>query len=121
MASVDRDRSALTSPNQLEEQVNDNNVEYLSAGEGSEGKVLQSIDLDCPPGGIRPWDLIEGVVKDTIIVLTDEDKEPGHTFFGHRRWEFDIPRDVWVEQVQPVIKPRIEKLYREGTIRYGSW
>lgn len=99
-----------------------NDRETLSVGETpTEGGVLQSIDLDCPPGGTRPWDLIQGVVEGTPIVLTDEDKEEGHAFFGARRWEFDIPRDVWERDVQPVIKPRIEALYHSGVIRYGSW
>jgi hypothetical protein len=82
---------------------------------------MESIELDCPPGGIRPWDLIAGVVKDTILEpLKEADLEPG-AMFGHREWLFDVPRDVWVAEVQPVIKPRIEALYNTGVIRYGSW
>jgi len=82
---------------------------------------MESIELDCPPGGVRPWDLIESVVKDTILEpLSKADLEPG-AMFGHREWLFDVPRDKWVAEVQPIIKPRIEALYHNGTIRYGSW
>jgi hypothetical protein len=83
---------------------------------------METIELDCPPGGIRPWDLIDGVVKGTIIepMITDENRDQG-AFFGHAEWVFDVPRDKWVAEVQPVIKPRIEALYHSGTIRYGSW
>ena len=81
---------------------------------------MESIELDCPPGGIRPWHLIEGVVEGTGLKLTKADLEPG-AMFGHREWLFDVPRDKWVAEIQPVIKPRIEALYRDGVIRYGSW
>ena len=81
---------------------------------------MESIELDCPPGGIRPWDLIEGVVKDTGLELTAADLEPG-AMFGHREWLFDVDRDKWINDIQPVIKPRIEALYHAGVIRYGSW
>lgn len=81
---------------------------------------MESIELDCPPGGIRPWDLIEGVVAGTGLELTEADLEPG-AMFGHREWLFDVDRDKWINDIQPVIKPRIEALYHSGTIRYGSW
>ncbi len=81
---------------------------------------MESIELDCPPGGIRPWDLIEGVVKDTGLELTPADLEGG-AMFGHREWLFDVDRDKWINDIQPIIKPRIEALYHQGVIRYGSW
>ena len=81
---------------------------------------MESIELDCPPGGIRPWDLIEGVVEGTGLELTKADLEGG-AMFGHREWLFDVDREEWVARIQPIIMPRIESLYRSGTIRYGSW
>lgn len=81
---------------------------------------MESIDLDCAPGPVRPWDLIKGVIAGTILDKPDFD--PGHSaFFGASVWTFDVPRDIWVSEVQPVIKPRIEALYHQGTIRYGTW
>jgi hypothetical protein len=80
----------------------------------------QTIELDCPPGGTRPWDLIEGVVKDTPLTLTEADLAEG-AMFGHREWVFTMPQEQWESQVQPVIKPRIQALYNAGVIRYGSW
>ena len=83
----------------------------------------QTIDLDCPPGAVRPWDLIAGVVKDTPLesMLTPEDTAEGGAFFGHREWVFTMTQGQWEAEVQPIIKPRIEALYNMGVIRYGSW
>jgi hypothetical protein len=81
----------------------------------------QTVDLDCPPGGIRPWDLIAGVMEGTGIELRPDDTAPGHAMFGHREWTFKCERERWVNEVQPIIKPRIEALFNNGTIRYGSW
>jgi hypothetical protein len=78
---------------------------------------MRTIDLDCPPGGIRPGDLIGGVLEGTDLVAG----EPVATFFGNWTWEFDVADNVWEEKIQPVIKPRIVALYNEGLIRYGTW
>jgi hypothetical protein len=77
-----------------------------------------SIELDCAPGGIRPWHLIEGVLADTGLEK-DVDTSPG-AFFGMRAWVFKVTCDKW-DEVQKVTKPRITALYNSGTIRYGSW
>ena len=78
---------------------------------------MQTIDLDCAPGGIRPGDLINDVLADTGLTAG----EPVATFFGNWTWEFDVPREEWETRIQPIIKPRIVALYQEGTIRYGTW
>jgi hypothetical protein len=79
---------------------------------------VTTIDLDCPPGGIRPRDLIDGVIEGTGL----EVKEHPTPFFGQCRYEFsDITDEEWRERIQPIIKPRIVALYNSGTIRYGSW
>ena len=80
--------------------------------------MAESIELDCPPGGIRPWDLIEGVCEGTGLEVTGE---PVACTFGESTWWFDVPREEWVERIQPIIKPRIEALYHAGAIRWGSW
>jgi hypothetical protein len=82
---------------------------------------MPTIDLDCPPGGLRPGDLIIAVVKDTPAEPFAAPDNPVSTFFGNWTWHFDLPDNVWVHYVQPVIKPRIESLYHDGHIRYGSW
>lgn len=81
---------------------------------------MESIELDCPPGATRPWDLIKGVIEGTI--LDTPSFKPGHSaFFGASSWQFDVPRDTWELIVQPIIKPRIEALFHSGAIRAGSW
>lgn len=77
----------------------------------------QTIELDCPPGGIRPGDLYPSVIKDTGL---PERKTVGR-FFGNWTWDYsDIPEDQW-QKVKPILKDRITKLYNDGIIRYGSW
>lgn len=80
---------------------------------------MQTIELDCPPGALRPGALIDDVVKGTECAKLL--KEPVSKFFGNWVWEFDIPREKWTTDIQPIIKPRIEKLYFDGLIRYGNW
>lgn len=78
----------------------------------------QSIELDCPPGATRPWDLIVWVCEGTDLPVTN-DQVP--CCFGLSSWVFDIPRDVWERDYQPIIIPRIKQLHHEGVIRWGSW
>lgn len=78
---------------------------------------MESIELDCPPGGTRPGDLIDGVLKGTGLKAG----EPVAKFFGNWEWQFDVAREKWETKIQPIVGPRIEALYHAGTIRYGSW
>jgi len=78
---------------------------------------MQSINLDCVPGGIRPGDLITDVIAGTGLKLNP----PVSKFFGNWCWEFDVEVDKWMTDIQPIIKPRIEALYHSGLIRYGDW
>jgi hypothetical protein len=80
-------------------------------------RANQTIELDCAPGLPRPGDLIAGVIERTGLKL----KEPVSKCFGNWTWDYsDVDCDTWKE-VQKIIKPRIEALYRKGKIRYGSW
>lgn len=78
---------------------------------------METIELDCAPGALRPGDLINGVLEGTGLVAG----ETISRWFGEWTWGFDVPRDEWESRIQPIIKPRIEALYRSGAIRYGSW
>lgn len=78
---------------------------------------VTTIELDCPPGDPRPGDLIVAVIKGTGL----PEQEPILKFFGCWTWQYDVPRDEWVQRIRPVIRVRIEDLYRQGVIRYGSW
>lgn len=78
---------------------------------------IQTIELDCPPGGTRPGDLIGSVLEGTGLEVRD----PISTFFGCWEWDFkDVPAEKW-EEVQAIVQPRVEALYHSGVIRYGSW
>jgi hypothetical protein len=78
---------------------------------------MESIDLDCPPMSPRPDAYIDGVLEGTGLVAG----EPVSKFFGNWTWTFDVPRERWEAEIQPIIQPRIEALYHSGCIRYGSW
>ena len=83
----------------------------------SERATPQTIELDCAPGGIRPGDLIGGVIEGTGLPA----RERVGAFFGNWTWDYsDIPAEKWAE-IRPVLKARVEALYRSGVIRYGSW
>jgi len=93
--------------------------EGIEKKEGTEKRVErdQTIELDCPPGGLRPGDLIGGVIEGTGLPK----REDCSRFFGHWVWDYnDIPEDQWME-VNPIIEKRITALYNAGRIRYGSW
>lgn len=78
----------------------------------------RSIELDCPPGYPRPGDLIEGVIKDLGLPWP---KEPTMMFFGNWKWEWpEVDWEEWKKK-QPIIKERVQALFKAGTIRYGSW
>jgi len=78
---------------------------------------MQTIELDCQPGYPRPGDLIEKVLEGTGLTVP----ETTSRMFGNWKWAFpDVPPERWKE-IQAIVKPRIEALYRGGVIRYGSW
>lgn len=79
---------------------------------------IETIELECPPGWPRPWDLIVGVCEGTGLEVTSD---PVPCTFGYSCWAFKISREEWVERIQPIIKPRIKALYAAGAIRAGSW
>ncbi len=79
--------------------------------------MQRTIELDCPPGGIRPGDLIADVIAGTGLLP----REPVAKVFGNWKWDYnDIPAEEW-KKIQPLLKERISVLYNNGTIRYGSW
>ena len=80
--------------------------------------IEKTIELDCAPGWPRPGDLIDGVIEGTGL----PQKKPCSMFFGNWVWDYqqDVTDEQWLE-IQKITKPRIEQLYHNGQIRYGSW
>ena len=77
----------------------------------------QTIELDCPPGSIRPDSLLPDVIKDLGL----EEREAVSSFFGNWTWDYnDVPEDTWLA-AKPTLAERITALYNSGLIRYGSW
>lgn len=81
------------------------------------------IEIDCPPGHIRPGDLIASIIKGTPLENLEELKPENttHRLFGEWAWEFEIDDKIYADEVLPVITPRIDRLYYCGIIRYASW
>jgi hypothetical protein len=75
-------------------------LKYNGSDTAEEGPpLMESIEMDCAP-----------------------DFEPGHTaYFWYSQWAFDVPRDGWVRDVQPVIRPRIIARHEAGVVRAGGW
>lgn len=80
-----------------------------------------SIELDCPPGWPRPNDLIEGVLVNTGLDVSDFDTSP--PFFGNQMWilKAEANKDELFTKSKPLFKQRVSALYESGRIRYGSW
>ena len=81
--------------------------------------MVQTIELDCPPLTPRPGTYIAGVIEGTGL----EVREPiiGPASFGNWTWDYsDVPEEEW-KKIQPILQERIAALYRNGSIRYGSW
>ena len=77
----------------------------------------QTIELDCAPGSPRPGDLYPSVIEGTGL----ETRESVARVFGMWIWDYnDIPAEKW-EAAKPTLKKRIEDLYYQGLIRFGSW
>ena len=77
----------------------------------------QTIELDCPPGDLRPGDLLPDIVKDTGLTVVKSSSR----FFGW--WTFnysDVDEETW-KKANPIIRERIQALYKQGRIRAGSW
>lgn len=85
--------------------------------------MMKTIELDCPPGGPRPGDLIAAVVKGTSLENSSR-SHPDATvsrLFGNWVWSFpDVTDEEW-KNIQEITSNRIRKLHAEGIIRYGSW
>lgn len=81
-----------------------------------------SIEIDCPPGSIRPNDCIGGILEGTGLEVSDFNTSP--PFFGHQTWVLkeNAGKDaIFTEHRYKTFKPRLEALYESGTARYCSW
>ena len=77
----------------------------------------KTIELDCPPGGVRPGDLIGKVIAGTGL----KKKKHISCFFGNWTWDYsEVTDEDWMK-IQPILMERITDLYNKGIIRYGSW
>jgi len=77
----------------------------------------QTIELDCAPLRPRPDTYIAGVIEGTGLEL----REDVSRTFGNWVWNYeDVDPEEW-KRIQPILKERITKLYKQGSIRYGSW
>lgn len=81
-----------------------------------------TIELDCAPGGVRPNELIGRVIAGTVLEQHTQPDAPNSTFFGNWTWNYTekVTEEEW-KAVQEFTKPRVQRLYNEGFIRYGSW
>jgi len=77
----------------------------------------QIIEIDCPPGAIRPDAVLETILEGTGI----EPVPAESTWFGNWTFNFNhVPKEIY-EKARPIIKERLTKFYNKGVIRYASW
>lgn len=77
----------------------------------------QAIELDTPPFGPRPDELLPSALTGTGLAPVPASS----TMFGC--WRFDygsVPTEEWAA-AQPRIAENVKALYAAGRIRYGSW
>jgi hypothetical protein len=78
-----------------------------------------TISLDFPLRPPRLDELIDGVLEGTGLVAE------GHLqsqVFGHYwKWAWEMDENEWRTRIQPIVAPRIKRLYQRDIIRYGSW
>lgn len=78
----------------------------------------KTIELDCPPGMVRPWDLIDGITEGTGFPSR---KDQVGACFGYASYSYpEVSDEEWMKH-NSLIAERIEHLYNTGTIRAGSW
>lgn len=77
------------------------------------------VEIDCPPGCVRPDDILRDVLKGLSISFNDFKQTS--TCFGN--WVFQLvegKEDEFLKN-QPILGRRLEKAYHDGRIRYASW
>ena len=85
--------------------------------EGFHVKDAFSIEIDCAPGGLRPDDLLPGVLEGTGIELGETISRS----FGNWTWEIPYSQADQYEAVRDTVKSRLEELYNSHRCRYASW
>jgi hypothetical protein len=103
--------------------------EFLNESEEQEVKRKQqndgfevgsgTIELDCAPGGIRPYHLFPFVIEGTN--LTSEDFRIISASFGNFEFAISKEKEAEFDKNRETFKERVTKLYNNGSIRYGSW
>ena len=77
----------------------------------------QKIELDCSPFAPRPDTLLAFAIRETPLEIVP----PLSKMLGC--WEFDyshIDAQTW-EESQNKLRENITLLFKQGSIRYGSW
>lgn len=78
----------------------------------------KEIILACSPGSARPGQLIFGVIAGTGLPRIQDCSR----LSGAWTWDYSekITDEDW-EKILPILKERIVQLFKDNTIRYGSW
>lgn len=77
------------------------------------------IELDCPPGMIRPDSILPSVLVDTG--LTSDDFKIISKSFGCWEFECDKSKEQLYIANEAKIGKKIQDLFHSGRIRFGSW
>ena len=90
--------------------------EYAAEGSVVQFKTERHLEIDCPPFGPRPDNLLGRVLRGTVLPL----REASTRLFGCWTFDYtDLAQDY--DDSRETLQKNIETLYAEGLIRYGRW
>jgi hypothetical protein len=87
------------------------------------------IEIDCPPGNLRPGDLFKSIIENLSkhenqkikdFSKKNLNKEPDTKLFGNWAWNLEIQPEIHSE-VQNVFKKLLTEYYNSGVVRYAGW
>lgn len=87
------------------------------------------IEIDCPPGKVRPGDLFKNIMNDLsqnknnkikVFVEKNLNKQPNTKLFGEWKWCLEVESEIYSE-IQNFFKQKLTIYYNQNLIRYASW
>lgn len=77
------------------------------------------VEIDCPPGKMRPDDILKMVLKN--LEITIDDFIVDSKSFGSWTFKLNEEKNEIYKLSIDIIKERIINFYRNGLIRYASY
>lgn len=80
-----------------------------------------SIEIDCPPGPIRPNSVFESILKKIGMTTDDFIQRSESPVFGEQEWLVKPEKiDVYLSH-KKTVKKLLTEAYKSGVVRFASW